>query len=254
MFKHVYVRACALAAVFTLAACSQEANTAPQDGAEPEISEQPWSRVSYGTGYSLGNAVSSRLGEEIDVEALMAGLRDALEGNERRVSEADIELAGRVIGEQMEAERLEMAEASATAARDYLEANAARPEVTVTESGLQYEVLVEGEGASPARQDMVVTHYTGMLIDGTVFDSSVERGEPATFRLDQVIPGWTEALQLMQVGDKWKIYLPSELAYGERGAGADIPPNSALVFEVELIEINPDAEGWASPDSPPKGH
>ena len=120
----------------------------------------------------------------------------------------------------------------------YLAENSTKEGVTTTESGLQYEVLSKGEGSSPTPQDNVTVHYTGTLTDGTVFDSSVERGEPATFGVSQVIPGWTEALQLMSVGDKFRLVIPSELAYGQRGSGAKIAPNSTLVFEVELLKIN----------------
>ena len=119
----------------------------------------------------------------------------------------------------------------------FMQENAARAEVTTTESGLQYEVLVEGTGPKPAATDTVVTHYHGTLTDGTVFDSSVERGSPATFPVNRVIAGWTEALQMMGTGSKWRLVIPSELAYGERGAGGAIPPNATLVFEVELLEI-----------------
>lgn len=119
----------------------------------------------------------------------------------------------------------------------FLEQNKAREEVTVTESGLQYEILTEGTGEKPTLEDQVRVHYHGTLIDGTVFDSSVDSGEPAVFGVGQVIPGWTEALQLMPTGSKWKVYLPSNIAYGERGAGGNIGPNAALIFEVELLEI-----------------
>ena len=121
--------------------------------------------------------------------------------------------------------------------KTFMEENAARPEVTTTASGLQYEVLVEGTGPMPSATDTVVTHYHGTLTDGTVFDSSVERGSPASFPVNRVIAGWTEALQMMGVGSKWRLVIPPELAYGERGAGAAIPPNATLVFEVELLEI-----------------
>jgi len=115
--------------------------------------------------------------------------------------------------------------------------NKARNGVTTLDSGLQYEVLTAGEGASPSKEDKVTVHYHGTLIDGTVFDSSVERGSPATFGVGQVIKGWTEALQLMKAGDKWKLFIPSDLAYGPRGAGGKIGPNAALIFEVELLSI-----------------
>jgi len=119
----------------------------------------------------------------------------------------------------------------------FLRTNSAREGVTTTASGLQYEVLAGGSGASPGPRSTVVTHYHGTLVDGTVFDSSVERGEPARFGVNQVIPGWTEALQLMSVGDKWRIVCPPHLAYGDRGAGAAIGPNTVLVFEIHLIAI-----------------
>ena len=119
----------------------------------------------------------------------------------------------------------------------FLERNGAREEVITTDSGLQYEVLVSGDGASPAPADLVTVHYTGTLIDGTVFDSSVQRGQPAEFPANRLIPGWVEALQLMQVGDKWMLYIPSDLAYGERGAGGAIGPNQTLIFEIELLGV-----------------
>lgn len=122
-------------------------------------------------------------------------------------------------------------------AEQFLTANAARAEVSTTDSGLQYEVLEAGSGDSPGARATVVTHYHGTLVDGTVFDSSVDRGEPAEFGVHQVIPAWTEALQMMSVGDKWRIACPPKLAYGEQGAGDVIPPNTALVFEIHLIEI-----------------
>ena len=130
-----------------------------------------------------------------------------------------------------------MGEVNKAAGEAFLAENAKRAEVKTTESGLQYEVLAEGNGEKPAASDTVVVHYTGTLIDGTVFDSSVERGTPATFGVTQVIPGWVEALQLMQVGAKWRLYIPSDLAYGPRGAGGAIGPNATLIFDVELLQI-----------------
>ncbi len=130
-----------------------------------------------------------------------------------------------------------MALSSQASGEQFLMDNAARPEVTTTGSGLQYEVLEAGSGACPGPRAMVVTHYHGTLADGTVFDSSVARGEPATFGVHQVIPAWTEALQMMMVGSKWRIACPPQLAYGERGAGGVIGPNAALVFEIQLLDI-----------------
>ena len=119
----------------------------------------------------------------------------------------------------------------------FLERNGAREEVITTDSGLQYEVLVSGDGANPAPADLVTVHYTGTLIDGTVFDSSVQRGQPAELPANRLIAGWVEALQLMQVGDKWMLYIPPELAYGDRGAGGLIGPGATLVFEIELLDV-----------------
>ena len=143
-----------------------------------------------------------------------------------------------VVQDRQKAVVAELGAKRAQLATQFMEANAARDEVTTTESGLQYEVLESGNGgASPNAQSTVVTHYHGTFVDGTVFDSSVERGEPAEFGVNQVIPGWTEALQLMTVGDKWRIACPPTLAYGEQGAGDSIPPNTALVFEIHLVNI-----------------
>lgn len=173
-------------------------------------------------------------GSDINLEAMAAAFRVAaleLEG-EMTMEEAD-QVVRRFFESAGEREgQLNLEEGNA-----FLEQNKSRDGVNTTASGLQYEVLVEGDGPVPVADDRVRVHYHGTLIDGTVFDSSVERGEPAVFGVTQVISGWTEALQLMPVGSKWKIYLPSELAYGERGAGANIGPNTALVFEVELLEI-----------------
>ncbi len=132
---------------------------------------------------------------------------------------------------------LSVADANRKAGEEFLAENAKRAEVVTTPTGLQYEVLTEGNGVQPTTDDMVTVHYTGKLIDGTVFDSSVERGEPATFGVTQVIPGWVEALQLMKKGSKWRLYIPSDLAYGQRGAGGVIGPNSTLIFDVELLDV-----------------
>jgi FKBP-type peptidyl-prolyl cis-trans isomerase FklB len=138
---------------------------------------------------------------------------------------------------KQQAAAAEMAKVNEAAGQAFLAENGKRPEVTTTASGLQYEVLAEGAGQSPAASDQVVVHYTGKLIDGTVFDSSVERGEPATFGVTQVIPGWVEALQMMKPGAKWRVFIPSNLAYGPQGAGGVIGPNATLIFDVELLSV-----------------
>jgi FKBP-type peptidyl-prolyl cis-trans isomerase FklB len=139
--------------------------------------------------------------------------------------------------EQQQAKRQQAAGANAEAGEAFLNENKTKEGVKTTESGLQYKVITEGTGATPTETDTVVTHYTGTLINGEVFDSSYKRNNPATFPVNGVIPGWTEALQMMKVGSKWKLFIPSELAYGEQGAGANIGPNEVLIFDIELLEI-----------------
>ncbi|MBK5073668.1 FKBP-type peptidyl-prolyl cis-trans isomerase [Budviciaceae bacterium CWB-B4] len=195
------------------------------------------SQASYGIGLQVGQQLQESGLEGLVPEALLAGLTDALHGNHPSVPVDVVHRALREIHERADKVRRDKQEKMAEEGVHYLEENAKRSEVNSTESGLQFEVLTQGEGTIPSRQDRVRVHYTGSLIDGTVFDSSVKRGEPAEFPVSGVIPGWIEALTLMPVGSKWKLTIPQHLAYGERGAGASIPPFSTLVFEVELLEI-----------------
>lgn len=194
------------------------------------------SRVSYGIGRQLGDQLRDNPPPGVSLDAVVAGLRDAFAGQASRVSSEELNASFRVIREIMQAEAAAKAEVAAGAGRSYLIDNAKRDGVTVLESGLQYEVLVAGEGAKPSREDHVRTHYHGTLIDGTVFDSSYERGEPAEFPVGGVIAGWVEALQLMNTGSKWRLHVPSELAYGGQAVGS-IPPHSVLLFDVELLDI-----------------
>ncbi len=194
-------------------------------------------QASYGIGLQVGQQLQESGLEGLRPEALLAGLRDALEGNAPAVPVDIVHRALREMHERADNVRRELAEEIAEKGVQFLAENAKREGVTVTESGLQFSVLQKGEGAIPSRQDNVRVHYTGRLIDGTVFDSSVERGEPAEFPVTGVIQGWVEALTLMPVGSKWELTIPHNLAYGERGAGASIPPFSTLVFEVELLDI-----------------
>lgn len=194
------------------------------------------SRVSYGIGLQLGGQLRDNPPPGASLEAIIAGISDAFNGQPSRVSEAELSASFKVIREIMQAEAAAKAEAAAGAGRAYLEENAKREGVTVLASGLQYEVLTAGDGAKPSREDSVRTHYHGTLIDGTVFDSSYERGQPAEFPVGGVIAGWTEALQLMNAGSKWRLHVPSELAYGAQGVGS-IPPHSVLVFDVELLDV-----------------
>lgn len=195
--------------------------------------------VSYAIGVLVGSNNLKQLetapgGADINKEAMASAFRLASMGEEAVLTE---EQANELVRKFFESAGEREAQKALEEGNKFLETNKAREGVTTTASGLQYEVITAGTGALPLATDQVRVHYHGTLIDGKVFDSSVDRGEPVVFGVNQVIPGWTEALQLMPVGSKWKIYLPSEIGYGERGAGGDIGPNSVLIFEVELLEI-----------------
>ncbi len=198
-------------------------------------------KASYAIGLRYGEGFSRDL-KEIDLAAFYQGLQDGFNHAQPQLSPEQIEstlqaFQARKMAEQQRAQ--EQATAAARAASEaFLAANQQRAEVVTTASGLQYEVLEQGDGVSPTASDTVNVHYHGTLPDGTVFDSSVARGEPISFPVGGVIRGWTEALQLMKVGDKWKLYIPSDLAYGARGAGAQIGPHQALVFEVQLLGVD----------------
>ena len=194
------------------------------------------SRVSYGIGRQLGGQLRDNPPPGVSLEAIVAGLTDAFNGADSRVSEADLSASFQVIREVMQAQAAAKAEAAAAAGKQFLADNAKRDGIVTLDSGLQYEALNTGEGAKPSREDQVRVHYHGTLIDGTVFDSSYDRGQPAEFPVGGVIAGWTEALQLMSAGSKWRLYVPSELAYGAQGVGS-IPPHSVLVFDVELLDV-----------------
>jgi len=194
-------------------------------------------KASYGIGRQMGDQLAKAPFSGFDQEAALAGFTDAITGRNLRVTAEQINEAFREIQGRMKTEEAAAAEKYAAEGEAYLAENAKREAVTVTASGLQYEIITEGSGEKPNRSDTVRTHYHGTLIDGTVFDSSVQRGQPAEFPVGGVIAGWTEALQLMPVGSKWRLHIPYQLAYGERGAGGAIGPYSALVFEVELLDI-----------------
>ncbi|QKJ88806.1 Peptidyl-prolyl cis-trans isomerase [Paramixta manurensis] len=194
-------------------------------------------QASYGIGLQVGQQLLESGLQGLQPEALLAGLRDALEGNAPAVPVDVVHRALREVHERADAVRRERQQEMASEGQKYLDENIKREGVSSTESGLQFSVIKQGEGEIPSRQDRVRVHYTGKLIDGTVFDSSVARGEPAEFPVSGVIAGWIEALTLMPVGSKWELTIPHNLAYGERGAGASIPPFSTLIFEVELLEI-----------------
>lgn len=197
----------------------------------------PEAKASYGIGRQMGEQLAANPFEGVVNSAVAAGLIDALEGKESTVSRADLEAAFGVISQRMQEVQAAKAKELAGAGETFLAENAKKAGITTTASGLQYEVITEGEGAKPTATSRVKTHYHGTLIDGTVFDSSYDRGQPIDFAVNGVIAGWTEALQLMPVGSKWRLYVPYNLAYGERGAGAAIGPFSTLIFDVELLDI-----------------
>ena len=221
-------------AALALAACGkQSANSASSDSSAIQTVDQ---KVSYGIGYNMGAGLTREGALAVDQEALMAGLKDGLGGAKPRLPEADIQAAFTAMQQKVSVQAAAAGEKQLAAGREYLAKNKARAGVTETASGLQYEVLVKGNGPKPKTTDTVKVHYHGTLVDGTVFDSSVERGQPIEFAVNGVIQGWTEALQLMSVGAKWKLTIPPTLGYGPRANGK-IPANAVLVFEVELLGI-----------------
>lgn len=193
-------------------------------------------KASYGIGRQIGEQLAQQSFDGLDLAALAQGIEDSIEQRPYAVSREELGEAFRQLNEKLEAAEAERSKDLVAAGEAFLKANAERPEVQITDSGLQYEVLVAGEGSKPAREDKVRVHYHGTFTDGRVFDSSMDRGQPAEFPVGGVIAGWVEALQMMPQGSRWKLYIPHELAYGARGAGS-IPPYSALVFEVELLDI-----------------
>lgn len=190
--------------------------------------------LSYSIGILMGQNLKQQGFDTINSVSMADAINDVMKGNSLKVP---IDEAQALVQNYAKKKAEEKSAIARGGGEKFLADNGARSEVTTTATGLQYEVLISGEGATPGPTDKVKVHYHGMLIDGTVFDSSVERGEPISFPVNGVIAGWTEALQLMKEGDKWKIFIPYNLAYGERGAGSQIPPFAALIFEVELLEV-----------------
>lgn len=210
-------------------------------------------RAAYSIGYTTAKQLSQHV-QTLNVDAFMAGFRDMYAKKTPALTEDEMRAALETFRQKLSAEAYAKAQREAEAnkkkSQDFLATNAKKKAVKTTKSGLQYEVLKQTKGPKPKPSDTVKVHYEGKLIDGSVFDSSVARGEPASFRLDQVIPGWTEALQLMSVGSKYRVTLPPALGYGEQGAGP-IPANAALIFEVELLGIEPPSASEA-PAEPTK--
>ncbi|QEY59270.1 FKBP-type peptidyl-prolyl cis-trans isomerase [Pseudomonas sp. C27(2019)] len=197
----------------------------------------PAQKASYGIGLSMGKNLSQEGMDDLDSQAVALGIEDALAKKDQRLSDEELMEAFSFLQARAQERMSALNDATAKAGAAFLVENAKRDGVTTTESGLQYEVIEKAEGAQPKVTDVVSVHYQGTLVDGSVFDSSIERGEPVEFPVGGVIPGWVEGLQLMSVGEKFKFYIPSELAYGAQSPTPAIPANSTLVFEVELLDI-----------------
>ncbi|HXH64756.1 MAG TPA: FKBP-type peptidyl-prolyl cis-trans isomerase [Mariprofundaceae bacterium] len=227
-----------VALALSLAACNQQGKQADQGKLTLDSDTK---KSSYAIGMSIGHSLKDS-GVDVDADAFVAGARSVLEGGTPLLdNKAALEARLVFMQKEMavkEAKTKQVGEANEKASEAFLAANKDKPGVKTTASGLQYMVLTQGKGPKPKATDTVTVNYRGTLIDGTEFDSSYKRGEPSTFRLNQVIPGWTEGLQLMPVGSKYRLFLPANLAYGEHGAGGVIGPNQALIFEVELLKID----------------
>lgn len=194
-------------------------------------------KTSYAIGMSFGQQLAQSNIKGLDWESFAQGVAAMCDGKQPEVTFGEAQQILSAYFQKLENEAKKAGEEARKAGEEFLKKNAQRKEVNVTPSGLQYEVLVQSIGQKPTEKDRVRVHYHGTLIDGTVFDSSVKRGEPAEFGVIQVIKGWVEALQMMSVGSKWRLYIPYNLAYGEQGAGSSIPPYAALIFDVELLAI-----------------
>ena len=198
-------------------------------------------RLSYALGLSMGHNCRAMGMEKLSIQDFADGVAAVFYGEAPKMTideaKTEVQTYFAEVQKKQQEQAMAMAELNAKSGKEFLEANGKRAEVQTLPSGLQYEVIEQGNGPKPGPGDQVTVHYTGKLIDGTVFDSSEDRGEPATFGVTQVIPGWVEALQLMNAGSKWRLYIPSDLAYGPNGAGGVIGPNQTLIFDVNLIEV-----------------
>jgi FKBP-type peptidyl-prolyl cis-trans isomerase FklB len=199
--------------------------------------ETPAQKASYGIGLNMGKSLAQEGMDDLDSNAVAQGIEDAIGKKEQRLKDEELIEAFAFLQKRAEERMVALNDESAKAGKKFLEDNAKREGVTTTASGLQYEVVTKADGAQPKATDVVTVHYEGKLTDGSVFDSSVERGSPIDLPVSGVIPGWVEGLQLMHVGEKYKLYIPSELAYGEQSPTPAIPANAVLVFDLELIAI-----------------
>jgi FKBP-type peptidyl-prolyl cis-trans isomerase len=226
-----------LVALLLLLASCKGATTATT-AANPAGAAKSKTDVSYAFGVAIGKSLAST-GVELDDAAFMSAVKDVLAKKPTRIKEADVQ---GIIQTAIAEAQAKVAEANKTKGAEFLAANGKKDGVKTTASGLQYQVIKEGTGPKPKTTDTVKVDYVGTLLDGSTFDSSIERKEPAVFQVGQVIPGWAEAVQLMTVGSKYKVWIPAELAYGAQGAGDKVGPNSTLSFEIDLLSIEPPAK------------
>ncbi len=212
-----------------------EPAAAPANDAKLATAEQ---KVSYGFGLQMGSNLKE-MPFDLDVEAVLAGIRDIIADKQPRISQEDLQMAMAEVQQKVMTKATAQGESNRVAGEKFLAENGKKEGIKTTASGLQYQVIEEGKGATPTAEDTITAHYKGTLLDGSTFDSSYDRGEPATFPVSGVIKGWTEALQLMKVGSKYRLFIPANLAYGERPAGRKIGPNSTLIFDIHLLAIEP---------------
>lgn len=229
--KYTTIMVACMAAVFSFSSCDGQKKGKDQPFKLTNAADS----ASYGIGTSIARNMKKDGLDSMNVDLIAKGLRDVMEGKSEAMT---AEVAQAAIQNYFQGVQEKKMAANVEAGKKFLEENSKKPGVVTLPSGLQYQIIKEGTGPKPGPEDKVTTHYHGTLLNGKVFDSSVERGQPVSFAVNGVIPGWTEALQLMSVGSKWKLFIPSNLAYGERGAGGDIGPNETLIFEVELISID----------------
>lgn len=254
--RNGWLAAAALSLAVVAGCNAGDADAQAAQGAEQTAEAAPLAndaaKASYSIGYRFAENVRRQFPDDIDNDAFVRGVTDLLANKESAVDAAEAE---RVLSAMMEAHQAKAASESLhnlEAGLDFLKKNGKRDGVTTTESGLQYQVLREGEGDKPGPTDTVTTHYEGRLIDGTIFDSSYKRGQPATFPLNRVIAGWTEGLQLMSPGSKYRFFVPADLAYGDKAVGP-VPANSTLIFDVELLKVGSAEAGTPSADTPQEG-
>jgi len=212
--------------------------------------DTPAQKASYGIGLNMGKSLAQEGMDDLDSQAVAQGIEDAIGKKEQKLTDEQLMEAFTFLQTRAEERMVEMNAKAVEAGKKFLEDNAKREGVKTTESGLQYEVVKAAEGRQPTENDVVTVHYEGSLTDGTVFDSSIKRGSPIDLPVGGVIPGWVEGLQLMHVGEKYKLYIPSELAYGEQSPSPLIPANSVLVFDLELLDIKGDEAEQPAAEQP----